>query len=138
VTGDSMARLQRTWDQNRGWLAMLFVLCVVIYFMLAFADQAWRARALQAEVEEQRAAIASIQSENNVLRDQIHVYESDAYVDYVEARARRDLNLAHPGETVLMVRWGPRTEIAPAPGAAEDVTVAEPNWMRWIDAFSGK
>jgi hypothetical protein len=40
VTGDSMARLQRTWDQNRGWLAMLFVLCVVIYFMLAFADQA--------------------------------------------------------------------------------------------------
>lgn len=131
-------RLQRAWDENRGWIAILFVLCVVIYFMLAFADQAWRARTLQGEVNQQRAAIAQIERENATLRDQIAVYQSDAYTDYVESRARRDLNLSHPDETVLMVRWGPRTEPEDATATAVDAPEPKPNWKRWVEAFSGR
>jgi cell division protein FtsB len=137
VTGPGNARLQRAWDENRGWIAILFVLCVVIYFMLAFADQAWRARALQGEVDRQRAAIESIERENAMLQERVVVYQSGAYIDYVEARARRDLNLAHPDETVLMIRWGPRAEVAETAATTVDAPAPEPNWKRWVDAFVG-
>lgn len=130
------ARVHRLWDENRGWIAILFVLCVVIYFMLAFAEQAWRARELQAEAQLQRDAIARIERENDELREQIAVYQSPAYVDYVESRARRDLNLAHPDETVLMVRWGARAESDEAPAASTPEPEQKPNWKRWLEAFS--
>lgn len=137
MIGPDKARLQRAWDENRGWIAILFVLCVVIYFMLAFADQAWRARALQGEVDRQHAAIESIERENAALRAQISIYQSGAYTDYVEARARRDLNLSHPDETVLMIRWGPRVGATQSVEATPDIPDREPNWKRWVDAFIG-
>jgi cell division protein FtsB len=108
----------------------------VTWFLLAFAEQAWRARQLQAEAAQQRAAIATIEAGNAELRDQLIVYESDAWLDYAQSRARRDLNLANPGETVLMVRWGPRqpgeTTIQPAPTTNTDPS----NWRKWVDVFT--
>ena len=138
MIADTAERIQLAWDQNRNWLAMLFVLCVVIYFMLAFADQAWRARELQAEAAQQRAAIAAIESDNDILRDQVAIYSSDSYTDYVESRARRDLNLAHPDETVLMVRWGARVESTEATPAEVTAPEPQPNWERWVETFRNR
>ncbi|MDQ3548891.1 MAG: septum formation initiator family protein, partial [Chloroflexota bacterium] len=100
--------LRGTFEQYRSRIAILFVLFVVTWFLLAFAEQAWRAQQLQAEAAQQRDTIAAIEAGNAELREQLDVYETDAWLDYAQARARRDLNLANPGETVLMVRWGPR------------------------------
>ena len=123
-----------TIEQYRGRIAILFVLIVAIWFLLAFAEQAWRARELQAEVEQQRAAIAAIDADNRAHQQQLDTNGTDAWLDYVQARARRDLNLANPGETVLMVRWGPRpagNEQQAPPVEASD----PPNWRRWLDVF---
>jgi len=123
-------------ERHRSRIVILFVLVVVTWFLLAFGEQAWRARQLQAEADMQRAAIATIEADNSELRDQLAVYETDAWLDYAQSRARRDLNLAKPGETVLMVRWGPRQpgESTSPPATASDADT--PNWRKWVDAFT--
>jgi cell division protein FtsB len=123
-------------ERHRSRIVILFVLIVVTWFLLAFAEQAWRARQLQAEATQQRAAIATIEAGNAELREQLAVYETDAWLDYAQSRARRDLNLANAGETVLMVRWGPRQ---PGETTEQPAQTADPdpaNWRQWVDAFT--
>lgn len=124
--------------RHRGRIAILMLVLVWGYFVIAFGEQAWRARQLQADVDAQRQEITELARENAQLQSQADRYASDAYSDYVQAIARRDLNLANPGETVLLVRW------EPAPPSDGDAVVAEPvdvddrpNWQRWLDAFAG-
>ncbi len=127
---------RQMFDQYRSRIAILFVLVVVTWFLLAFAEQAWRARQLEAEASQRRTAIAAIEADNVELREQLEVYSTDAWLDYAQSRGRRDLNLANPGETVVMVRWGPRQpgnlNEDPAP-----TTEADPaNWRTWVDVFA--
>jgi cell division protein FtsB len=123
--------------RNRGRIAILMLVLAWGYFLIAFGEQAWRSRQLQADVDGQRASIAALSRENARLQDQADRYASDAYIDYVQAVARRDLNLANPGETVLLVRWqdagAPPSEDVPEIDVEDD----RPNWQRWLDAFSG-
>lgn len=124
-------------ERHRGRIAILFVLCVAVYFLLAFGEQAWRAQQLQARVDEQRAAVSALDEENVALRDELATYETAAYDSYLQARARRDLNLANPGETVLMIRWQGESA-APASATATAASDDErPNWRRWLDIFAG-
>jgi cell division protein FtsB len=128
--------LRETLLLHRARIALLFVLIVAIYFLVAFAEQAWRARQLQAQAAQQRAAIEVLDHENAALRTQLDDYDTDLYFDYVQQRARRDLNLANPGETVLLVGWAPpqtTPEVASPPAAEED---ERPNWRQWLDVFS--
>jgi cell division protein FtsB len=128
--------LRETLVLHRTRIAMLFVLIVAVYFLVAFAEQAWRARQLQSQAAQQRAAIAVLDNENVALRAQLDDYATDAYIDYVQQRARRDLNLANPGETVLLVGWAPpqtTPEVAPPPATKQD---DRPNWQQWLDVFS--
>jgi cell division protein FtsB len=131
-----LAAWRETIEQHRGRIAILFVLVVVAWFLLAFAEQAWRARELRAEADQQRAQIAAIEADNRQLRVQLDSYATDAWLDYVQARARRDLNLANSGETVLMVRWGPRQPGATTESAAPSTDREQPNWRRWLDVFA--
>lgn len=125
-----------TLGRHRGRIAILMVVLVWGYFLIAFGEQAWRARQLQDEVDAQRESIAALSRENVQLQTQADEYASDAYVDYVQAVARRDLNLANPGETVLLVRWQGDPP-ATAGEAIPDVSDDRPNWQRWLDAFTG-
>lgn len=124
-------------DQQRNRIAILLVLFVGVYFMVAFGEQAWRARQLRAEEDSLRGAIASIERDNKALQAELDAYATGSYTAYVESRARRDLNLAHPGETVLLVNW----QNPPAPAATEAAAAPErderPNWRRWLDIFAG-
>ncbi len=123
-------------ERHRSRIVILFVLIVVTWFLLAFAEQAWRARQLQAEAAQQRAAIATIEAGNVALREQLAVYGTDAWLDYAQSRARRDLNLANPGETVLMVRWGPRQPGETTKLAAPAIDPDPANWRQWVDVFT--
>lgn len=124
-----------TFLQHRGRIAILMLVLVWSYFLVAFGEQAWRARELQAELDREQASIAALARENEKLQAQVDRYASNGYLDYVQAIARRDLDLANPGETVVLVRWqdqGSPQEAEEPPPPVDD----RPNWKRWLDAFS--
>lgn len=133
-----MSGLASAIGRNRGRIAIALVLAVWLYFVIAFAEQAWRANELQAEVDAQRDAIAEMDRENAELETELDRMSSAAYYDYVQEIARRELGLANPGETVYLVRWNPEQSIAanptPEPVAEED----QPNWERWIEVLVGE
>jgi cell division protein FtsB len=130
----SQGALYELVSRNRGRLAMAVLLVVCLYFLVTFATQAWRANRLEAQIDAQREAIADIRRENDALATQAELLNSPAYDAYVERIARRDLGLARPGETVLLV---PRQQ----PGAASHAATPAPrpderqNWQLWIDAL---
>jgi cell division protein FtsB len=117
----------------RGRLMIAFVLIVGMYFVLSFGEQAWRARELEDEVAQRRAEIAELELKRENLEEQIATYNSDQYETYVAQIARRDLSLAYPGETVMLVRWDdppsqPETsDPEPEPGEPD------PTWRQWLD-----
>jgi cell division protein FtsB len=130
-------RLRETMLRYRARIAILCILVVAVYFLVAFGEQAWRARQLQAQAAQQRAAIVALDQENAALRAQLDSYATDAYLDYVQQRARRDLNLANPGETVLLVRWA-QGQATPQSTPTADVEPDDrPNWRRWVNVFDG-
>lgn len=126
-------------DRHRGRVAVLLVIAAGLYFTIAFGNQAWRANQLQAQVDGQRAAIAAITGERSDLEAQQAALSGDAYDGYAQRVARRDLNLANPGETLILVHWESpppstrtnQTEAAPSPAPEQ------PNWRSWLDIFSG-
>ncbi len=126
-----------TLARMRGRLVIAFVLLIGAYFVVAFGEQAWKARQLQGEVAERQAAVDQMQAQHQALQSQINEYSSDQYLSYVESSARRDLNLSRPGETVLLVRWQAATQATPTPQATEATPQPqhEANWSKWLSLF---
>lgn len=123
--------------RNRGRLVAAIVLVIGLYFVVAFGQQAWRARALQAEVASGQADLATMQAKHDALQSQLAQFQSDQYPAYVERIARRDLNLSHPGETVILMRLMPSATPAatPEPATTGAAPGAQTNWARWLDLF---
>jgi cell division protein FtsB len=120
----------------RGRLMIAFVLIVGLYFVLSFGEQAWRSQELEHEVDQRRSEIIEMRETRDQLEAQLEEYNSEHYTTFVEQSARRDLNLAYPGETVLLVRWNdPPAEPEPEIIEAEP-DVDTPNWQRWLNFFS--
>ncbi|CAN5558771.1 hypothetical protein BH23CHL2_BH23CHL2_28160 [soil metagenome] len=114
-------------------LAIIVLLLVCIYFIVIFGEQAWRANRLEAEIDQQRASIADIRRENDKLAARAEQMNSPAYFAYVEQIARRDLSLARPGETVVIVpRESTAREAEVEPTVAPEST--RQNWQLWLDA----
>jgi cell division protein FtsB len=118
------------------WLRRVVIVAVgfaiALYFVVAFGQQAWRARQLEAQVAERRQALAALVAERDALARQLAALDGDRYRAYVERTARRELNLTYPGETVLLVEW----RSPPQPVAASPVVAAptrKPNWVRWLE-----
>ena len=131
----TVARLAGSWfGQWRGRLVVALVLAVGLYFVVAFGNQAWKARQLQAEVAARQATVTAMEAENKTLQEQAQRDASPQYLSDVEASARRDLNLSHPGETVLLIRWQASATPTPAPAGHEPNRHApQPNWRKWLD-----
>lgn len=136
-----MSRFQRLGQlvrANRGRIAIGLLLLVWIYFLGSFGQQAWRANKLQDEVAGQRQSIEQLEQENAELRQELQrMTSTEAYHDYVRGVARRDLGLALPDETVMLLRWqGERPPMKePTPTPPDDGN--EPNWQQWLDLFTG-
>jgi cell division protein FtsB len=132
--------MDRVYERISNWLGPLrgrimvgFVLIVGLYFVLSFGEQAWRARELEEEVAQRQAEITELETRRSNIQDQISTYNTDQYDTYVAQIARRDLNLAYPGETVMLVRWGepPAETSVEEPEPEPDET--ETNWQKWLD-----
>ena len=120
--------------RNQRRVAILVLLLVCVYFIVIFGDQAARANRLEAEIDQQRASIAAIRAENAELAVRAEQMNSPAYNAYVEQVARRDLGLARPGETVVIVPRQaavPRATVEPLP----EPEIRRQNWQLWIDAI---
>jgi len=131
VIGLTLARM-------RGRLVIAFVLLIGAYFVVAFGEQAWKARQLEGEVAERQAAVDAMQAQHQTLQNQLKEYSSkDQYLAYVESAARRDLNLSRPGETVLLVRWQAAAEPTATPQATQESSQPkhESNWSKWLSLF---
>ncbi|MCX7624214.1 MAG: septum formation initiator family protein [Thermomicrobium sp.] len=104
---------------------------IALYFVVAFGQQAWRARQLEAQVAERQRALAELVAERDRLAQELAALDGDRYRAYVERTARRELNLTYPGETVLFVEWqeGPTVSEPSAVAAAREPV---PNWARWL------
>lgn len=120
----------------RGRLVIALVLLVGAYFVVAFGEQAWKARQLDAEVAERQAAVAELTAQKQTLQQQLDEYSSDQYLNYVERTARRDLNLSRPGEHVLLVRWQASDSPTPEPSPEATPKPAEQEiWNKWLGLF---
>lgn len=131
---DILLAARRFLGRNQGRLAILVLLLVCIYFLVIFGEQAWRANRLEAEIAQQRASIDDIRRENAELATKAEQMNSSGYYGYVEQIARRDLGLARPGETVVIVPRQPRST-APAPQETPVPDDEKQNWELWIDAI---
>ena len=119
--------------RNQRRVAILVLLLVCVYFIVIFGEQAARANRLEAEIDQQRASIAAIRQENARLAVRAEQMNSPAYNAYVEQVARRDLGLARPGETVVIVPRQAAVSRATAEPPSEP-EVRRQNWQLWIDA----
>lgn len=120
----------------RGRIMIAFVLIVGLYFVLSFGEQAWRARELEDDVAQRQAEISELETKRENIEQQIAEYDSEKYETYVAQVARRDLNLAYPGETVMLVRWD-EPAYEPQPEEPEpEPDEPDPNWQRWFDILT--
>jgi cell division protein FtsB len=125
-----------TLTRMRGRLVIVLVLLVGAYFLVAFGEQAWKARQLDAEVAERQAAVNDLTAQKQVLQSQLKEYSSDQYLAYVERTARQDLNLSRPGEKVLVVRWQGTAPPTPSPSpTASSKPPEKANWDKWLRLF---
>ncbi|GBD16418.1 Cell division protein FtsB [bacterium HR26] len=119
----------------RGQLLVLLAFGITLYFVVAFGQQAWKARQLEAQVAERRQALAALQREHDQLAAELERYATGDYQTYVEQTARRELNLAYPGETVGIVRWHAAPTPTPQATPSGQRPESKPNWRRWLDVL---
>jgi cell division protein FtsB len=129
---------------GRRGLVIALTLVVLVAFAAGTVEQRWKEMQLRDQVAAQNAALQAAQERNAKLRAQLADSDPDAYRAWVEATARRQLNLGYPGETIYLVNWSdpppgaspaasPAAEAAPAPAPRP-----EANWRKWLHMLVGE
>lgn len=116
-------------------------LAVLALFVAGVVEQRWKEARLREQVAAQQAILRDAEARRDALKAQLAATSDEARRAWVEATARRQLNLAYPGETVYLVNWtappakpaaSPAPEATPAPQPA-----AEPGWRHWWRMLTG-
>jgi cell division protein FtsB len=116
---------------RRGALVGL-VLGVVALFAAGVVEQRWKESQLQAQVAAEQAELRTLEERQAKLKDELAAASDEAKRAWVEATARRQLNLAYPGETVYLVNWTPPPGGAsPAAQAAPEVATKPESTSKW-------
>ena len=130
-------------------LVLGLALVVLAAFAAGTVEQRRKEGALREQVAAQTADLRAAERRNADLSAQLAAADPGAYRAYVEATARRKLNLAYPNETVVLVNWGdpppPPADDPPAASPAAPARAggsaatpgAEPNWKRWLRLLAG-
>ena len=129
---------------RRGLMVGL-ALAVLSLFVAGVVEQRWKEAQLRDQVAAQQAEVQVAADRNATLKDELAATSDEARRAWVESSARRQLNLAYPGETVYLVNWTePATKPASAAQAAPQASPpatptapAESNWRRWWRVLSG-
>lgn len=116
-------------------------LAVLALFAAGVVEQRWKEARLREQVAAEQATLRAAEERREALKVQLTATSDEARRAWVEATARRQLNLAYPGETVYLVNWTDppaRPAAQQAPEAAPSAPPAdEPAWRRWWRALAG-
>lgn len=117
---------------TRGGLAGLVVLLIVAALLaVQFGRQVYANWEIGQRAAELEAAIAQIESENELLESELRYLRSDAYVS---AEARRLANLGEAGDQLLIIPSGAE---APLPEALAAADAPRPLLEQWWSLFFG-
>lgn len=127
---------------RRSQLAKVVLVLCGLYFAVAFAGQAWRAKELTATLDAERAKLAEHHQVNRELEVRAAYLRGPGYAVYAERTARTKLGMVKPADTPLFVvpdRTAPveRPE-TPLPVAEPKPapTPARPTWRQWLEVFA--
>lgn len=128
---------------HRSQLAKVVLLLCGVYFALAFASQAWKAKSLGETLLQEQRALSVQQAENTGLEARLSYLNGPGYPVYVERTARAKLSMAKPGDVPLFVVPDPnapsREPETPLP-ASDTASLMEsdpvlPVWRQWVAIF---
>ncbi len=156
--GIAAARRERAAKLERGLLWALalgqrgivvaLALAVLVAFAAGIFEQRWKEQQLRAQVAAQEATLQATEAQNAKLRAQLAANDPNGYRAWVEATARRQLNLGYAGETIFLVNWQaaptPATTATAANNAPAQQTTApaappaEAHWRKWLRLLIGE
>ncbi|MDD4078356.1 MAG: septum formation initiator family protein [Eubacteriales bacterium] len=97
------AKVKRVDFTRKGkWLTMLF-LAFLVYFCVIMINQQLSLRNLTSRQQEIQADIEQYSSQNELLKGQIELIETNP--EYLEGLARKELGLVRDGETVYILPY---------------------------------
>lgn len=85
------------------WLSLLFF-AFLLYFSVIIINQQLTMRNLSQRHQELQEEITKYEAQNNLLKIQIDLLQTDS--SYIESIARRELGLIREGETVYILPHG--------------------------------
>ncbi len=131
--------MRRAFKGSSPWLSRLVLVCAAslgVYVVALTVQKAEESHRLGEQAEALRQEVARLKQENLQLQQELVYHRSDAYV---EKAAREQLNLAKPGDVVLIAAM-PTPEATPAPlpesGSAASAK-EQPFWRRWLHVLAG-
>lgn len=108
-------------------LFFIFAIAFGIFFTISVVQKMWSIYRASGRLSRERAIVQQLEKENTDLQNKIKQAKSR---DFIEKEARDKLNLAKPGETVLVLPQVASTQTATIT-YANDV----PNWQAWWKLF---
>ncbi len=130
---------------GRRGIVVGLALAVLVAFAAGTIEQRWKEGQLRDQVAAQQASLQAAEARNAQLRGQLAESDPEAYRAWVEATARRQLNLGYSGETIFLVNWhdapAPAASAAPTPAAqtvAASPPPAEAHWRKWLRLIAGE
>jgi cell division protein FtsB len=125
-------------------IVIVLAIAVLVAFAAGTVEQRWKEQRLRDQVNAQQVTLQEAEARNAQLRSQLAESDPAAYRAWVEATARRQLNLGYSGETVFLVNWhesaAPAASVMPttAPQAAVTPPPAEAHWHKWLRMLTGE
>jgi cell division protein FtsB len=109
------------------------VLGVVALFAAGLVEQRWKESQLREQVAAEQAELRVAEERQAVLKEELAATSDEARRAWIEMTARRQLNLAYPGETVYLVNWteppaGTTAAAQPTPEA--EAPESKSNWQK--------
>ena len=119
------------------WIGLL----VIIYMFAILASETGKNYQLRSKADELESQISRLESQIQDLGYKVTYYKTDSYR---ERLAREKLNVAAPGESVVVIKDGQsKTEEAEKPNEVilksdEQVLAEKPNYQQWWVFIFGK
>ena len=105
---------------------IIIILGILIIFNLG--KQIFNALNAGNRLQDDALALAALQGRNNQLKQQLYYAQS---YSYVEKTARNELNMAKPGETVVIIPQQVVEQVINAGKKPQPIII--PNWKLWLN-----
>lgn len=125
------ALFQRLW---RSKIILVFELILIAALGVSLGKQIFKKQSIGGEIGKLEADIGKLEKQKNDLTALLDYVKTDGFV---EAEARNKLNLAKPGENLVLIPAGDSDPAAPPEAAASGPTPASrpSNLVKWWQYF---